>query len=166
MVKLILVKKEGTIHEKRPKTFNVEDMYKYAGFKTEKDFSQVQDFVVDDFHYKVYAKDKGKANSENKYELPPPVDNNLYFGGICIAKYNSENEICDLSQKEWQIVYEKLFGGFEDIGNDSETRSLDSEVYSDEEYTSDGYLKDGFVVDDNDELKEEEYLSYDSESEE
>ena len=44
----------------------------------------------------------------------------------------------------------------------SSTRSMDSEIYSDEEYTEEGYLKDGFVVDDNDELKEEEYLSYDS----
>ena len=165
MVKFILIKKEGTVHEKRPKVFNEDEMYKYAGFKTPKDFSKVHDFVVDDYHYNVYAKDKGKANTENKYELPPPIDNNLYFGSICIVKFNREHEFCDLVQKEWLEVYEKLFGGFEDIGDESESRSQDSEIYSDEDYTSDGYLKDGFVVDDNDELKEESYLSYDSETE-
>ena len=63
---------------------------------------------------------------------------------------------------EWNSVYESLFGGFEDIDNDDETRSMDSSVYSDEDYTEEGYLKDGFVIDD-DELEEEEYLEYDDE---
>ena len=30
----------------------------------------------------IYCKDKGRANSENKYDLPPPLDSNLYFGNM------------------------------------------------------------------------------------
>lgn len=165
MVKLIIIKKEGLIQEKKPKKFNEEDIYKYAGFKTTKDFCKVHEYFINQFYYKVFAKVNGKANNENKYELPPPIDNKLYFGNLCIVKYNSDKEVCELTENEWNKTYEDLFGGFEDIENsgDESERSMDTEIYSDEEYTSDGYLKDGFVVDDNDELQTEEYLSYGSE---
>ena len=33
----------------------------------------------DDKYVSLYAKDSGKANTENKYELPPPLDNELYL---------------------------------------------------------------------------------------
>ena len=81
---------------------------------------------------------------------------------MCIIKVEN-NDYNDLNLNEWEKTYEYLFGGFEDIENsDEDNRSMDSEIYEDEEYTEEGYLKDGFVVDDN-ELMEEEYLSYESE---
>lgn len=165
MVKIIIAKRDGNLTEKKTKSFDESDIYKYGGFKTMKDFCCVHSFELDTGVYKVYAKNKGKANNENKYELPPPIDTTLYFGNICILKYDKDGTCVDLDCQEWEKVYEELFGGFEDIGNSdgSSSRSMDSEIYSDEEYTEEGYLKDGFVVDDNDELKEEEYLSYDSE---
>ena len=105
-----------------------------------------------------FGKDKGRANSENKYEFPPPIDNVLYFGNVCVFK-SVDDEYVDLTKEEWECTYESLFGGFDDIGHaDDEARSVDSEIYSDEEYTKEGYLKDDFIVDD-DELVEEEYLS-------
>ena len=163
MVKIIIVKRDGRLNEKKTKTFDESEIYKYGGFKTMKDFCWVHSFELTTYVYKVYAKNKGKANNENKYELPPPIDTNLYFGNICILKYDKDGNCLDLACQEWEKVYEELFGGFEDIVNSegSSTRSMDSVIYSDEEYTDEGYLKDGFVVDDNDELKEEEYLPYD-----
>ena len=97
---------------------------------------------------------KWGANSENKYEFPPPIDTELYFvSGI--LKREDEN-ITDLTLDEWSSVYESLFGGFEDIEDSDEERSVDSEVYSSDEYTKEGYHKDSFIIDD-DELVEEEY---------
>ena len=73
---------------------------------------------------------------------------------MCILKRNDEFE--STSVNEWNVLYEHLFGGFEDL-DEEEERSEDSEIYSDEDYTKEGYLKDNFVVDD-DELTEEEYV--------
>ena len=105
--------------------------------------------------YEVYGKKKGRANNENKYDFPPPIDTELYFGSIRIVK-REDGEIADLTVSEWTSVYESLFGGFEDIEDSEEERSVDSEVYSSDEYTKEGYHKDSFIIDD-DELEEEEY---------
>jgi hypothetical protein len=70
-------------------------------------------------------------------------------------------------------MYEKLFGGFEDL---SATAKEDEEEEDElagipkEQKTKDGYLKDGFVVssdsDEKDEESEEEFEDSDEEEEE
>lgn len=165
MIQILIVKKNGDIEEKNVKKIEDDKIYKLCNYKNDNHFSKLHDFDVHGKHYIIYGKSKGNANHENKYELPPPIDKELYFGSLCILKRNDESYE-SLSHGEWEEVYEYLFGGFEDIGNsEDESRSMDSELFSDEEYTEEGYLKDGFIVDDTDELMEEEFLSYDEEDE-
>jgi len=90
----------------------------------------------------LYAKKRGKAGSENKYEFPPPVDAALYFGDCLLV-----NTSGDLTPEMWNDFYEGVLQ-FEDI-----VETDDEEV---EGECSHGYLKDGFVVSDN-ELEEEPY---------
>lgn len=93
----------------------------------------------------LYAKKKGRAGNENKYEFPPPVDSELYFGKCLLV-----NPTCDLTIELWHDFYEQIMK-FEDIEN---TESEEEEM-PEGEYTN-GYLKDGFIVSDN-ELEEEPY---------
>jgi hypothetical protein len=93
----------------------------------------------------LYAKKRGKAGNENKYEFPPPVDAALYFGNCLLV-----NPSGDLTPEMWNEFYESIMQ-FEDI---EETEEEEEEII-DGEY-SHGYLKDGFVVSDN-ELEEEPY---------
>jgi hypothetical protein len=93
----------------------------------------------------LYAKKRGKAGSENKYEFPPPVDSALYFGDCLLV-----NTSGDLTPEMWNEYYEGIMQ-FEDI---AETEDEEEEVVEGE--FSHGYLKDGFVVSDN-ELEEEPY---------
>jgi len=93
----------------------------------------------------LYAKKKGKAGDENKYEFPPPVDSELYFGKCLLV-----NPDGDLTVERWNEFYEKIMK-FEDI---EQTESEEEEM-PEGEYTN-GYLKDGFIVSDN-ELEEEPY---------
>ena len=93
----------------------------------------------------LYAKKRGKAGTENKYEFPPPVDNVLYFGKCLLV-----NPSGDLTIEMWHEFYESIMQ-FESI---EETES-EPEDLPEGEYTN-GYLKDGFVVSDN-ELEEEPY---------
>jgi hypothetical protein len=96
----------------------------------------------------------GKANMVNKYEFPPPIDNTLFFGN-CVIVNKLDNEVVSLTCKEWESIYEYLYGGFEDIGNeDSDDYSEDDDEDDGKPRTKSGYVKDGFVVDD-DEISEE-----------
>lgn len=121
----------------------------------------------------VFAKTDGKANSENKYDFPPPVDTVLFFGScalVCSVK-KDENawELSSLSLELWEKMYEKLFGGFEDLTatcaeDEEEEDELDSIPAS--KKTKQGYLKDGFVVDSESSDDKEEYGSDDEDDEE
>ena len=98
----------------------------------------------------VYAKTDGRANSENKYDFPPPIDSALFFGSCAIVAKDDVGAYTDLSVELWNKIYEKLFGGFEDLA----ATALEDENEEDElanvpkeKKTKDGYLKDGFVVD-------------------
>lgn len=155
---VLIITKFGELKPKNTKYCDKDEFYRLCNYKNSNDFKQLHIFKTENGNYEIFGKDKGRANSENKYEFPPPIDNVLYFGNVCVFK-SVDDEYVDLTKEEWECTYESLFGGFDDIGNaDDETRSMDSEIYSDEEYTKEGYLKDDFIVDD-DELVEEEYLS-------
>jgi len=101
----------------------------------------------------LWAKTDGRAGQENKYELPPPIDEIIFFGNIALVARVDKEVACDLTVRRWNIIYEKLFGGFEDL---SKTAQEDEKEFDELESipasqkTKNGYLKDGFIVDDED----------------
>ena len=169
MSSILIVEKSGNIKEVSLKTYDETELYKKAGFKTKDDFICRANWNIEDLNNKsysiyVFGKITGRANSENKYEFPPPIDNTIFFGNCIIVNKNKENKIISITEKEWEFVYEYLFGGFEDIG-DKDSEEFDSEDEDDElPKTKDGYVKDEFIVDD-DEIEEEEEEDEDEEDE-
>jgi hypothetical protein len=98
----------------------------------------------------LWAKNDGLANHENKYEFPPPVDNELFFGGCALVARDNKNNYVNLTKDKWDKIYEHLFGGFESlVANEDEDEDEEDELESipKNRKTRDGYLKDGFVVD-------------------
>jgi hypothetical protein len=100
----------------------------------------------------VYGKLTGRANNENKYDFTPPIDTVLFFGSCAIVAQDENNKYTNLNVELWNTLYEKLFGGFEDLS----ATALEDEMEEDElanvpkeKKTKEGYLKDGFVVSDN-----------------
>ena len=140
------------------------NLFKLCDLKSSKHFSHRHTWKVTIKHQMlvhVFAKDDGRHNQENKYDLPPPIDHDLYFGKLLIIATDKNKNAIHLTKELWETIYEKLFGGFEDLAttaleDENEPDELDD--YSDSELTETGYLKDGFVVDDN-ELESEEYIS-------
>ena len=101
----------------------------------------------------VWAKTDGRAGNENKYELPPPIDELIIFGNIALVARIDKETAVDLTIELWNVIYEKLFGGFEDLAataveDENELDELDG--IPEHKKTSNGYLKDGFVVEDDD----------------
>ena len=99
----------------------------------------------------LWARSDGQANQENKYDFPPPADNELFFGNCALLARDSNMNIIDLTVERWNKVYEHLFGGFETLA-DNEDEDEDEEDELDHVpssmKTKDGYLKDGFIIED------------------
>jgi hypothetical protein len=166
MTNVVIINKGGTVKTETIKSINVSELHKKCKFRKSDDFEKRHTWKYDNKWVSVYAKDKGRANSENKYDLPPPIDNELYFGSLIVIMHKNEtpvnNEVCDLTKEIWLKVYEKLFGGFEDLG-DEDTESEEEDI-PDHMKTKEGYLKDGFVV--SDDIEEEEDSDFECPSEE
>lgn len=154
---VIIVEKTGELKAVTIKDFKEEELFKKCGFKKGDGFIQHAEWNVKinkiKYNIAVYAKNDGRANSENKYDFPPPIDNHLFFGNCAIVAKDSSKKYTDLTLDLWTKMYEKLFGGFEDLAataqeDDEEEDELAS--VPKEKKTKHGYLKDGFVVDSSD----------------
>ena len=156
MVKVVIIDKGGTLKETNVN--NLSELYKTCGFRKIGHFEKQHTWVItlkecnSIYKISIHGKVDGRAGSENKYDLPPPQDNTLYFGKLALV-----NEEGDLSIAIWEKIYTQLFGGFEDLNSEEEMSDDELEEYPEEMKTNSGYLKDGFVVSDE-ELEEENYI--------
>ena len=171
MVAIVIIQKNGDSASQEVRDASSENLYKRVGLRSPGSFMKRVSWKVgcdgNSIYISLYAKDSGNAGQENKAELPPPIDKDLYFGKIAIvASRDAEGEDpVDLPLEIWKGVRDQLFGGFEDLGDDDTSESEDD--IAPEMLTKHGYEKDGFVVDESDdgecsdigdsELSEDEY---------
>jgi hypothetical protein len=170
-VDIIVVEKNATLKTLVWKDNKVEDLYKKCGFKNPDGFKKQTEWKSKmngkQYFVSVYAKEEGRANTENKYDFPPPIDTRLFFGSCAIVLEETENgskKYTSLNVELWEKIYEKLFVGFEDLKmtiaeDDDEEDELANVPAS--KKTKQGYLKDGFVVDSDAEDDEDECYSSD-----
>ena len=193
-LKVVIVEKNGTLRNLAVKAFNINELYKKCGFKKSGDFIKQVNWSVkyegQTYNVSLYAKTEGRHNNENKYEFPPPIDTKLFFGS-CALVASLNDEYINLNDEMWSNMYNKLYGGFEDLSKTAEEDELEEdelEKVPDKYKTKTGYLKDGFIVDSNSEdlsngdededeegsnyldnldpeLTEEEYVESDTETE-
>jgi len=157
MVTIVLVEKTGELKSCKYANDTGDELYKKCKFKKNDSFELRHSWKTKKQKYtfntvSLYARYTGKANTENKYDFPPPVDSILYFGCCCLVAYDVDNNLVDLSVEVWEKFYEDLFGGFEnlaDTAKEDEEEEDELENIPAEMKTKTGYLKDGFVVDDN-----------------
>lgn len=167
---ILIVEKGGSIKDTVVKEYKENELFKKCGFKKEDGFVKQTTWAsvkINGVKYTVdlYGKTEGKANTENKYDFPPPVDNTLFFGSCALVCRNEESKMISLSLELWNKIYEKLFGGFENLADTCiEDEEEDDELagVSAEKKTKQGYLKDGFVVDSE---EENEFTDVDTDDE-
>jgi hypothetical protein len=156
---ILIVEKGGSIKDTVVKEYKENELFKKCGFKKEDGFVKQTTWAsvkINGVKYTVdlYGKTEGKANTENKYDFPPPEDNSLFFGSCALVCRNEESKMISLSLELWNKIYEKLFGGFENLADtciDDEEEDDELAGVSAEKKTKQGYLKDGFVVDSEEE---------------
>lgn len=174
-VGIIIIDKTGTYKSLNVKDYKEEEIYKKCGFKKSDGLLNQHTWNVrvekEKYFVTVYAKEDGKANTENKYDFPPPIDNKLFFGNCAViaqVKNKDGNMVMtNLTVELWEKIYEKLFGGFENLAvtcKEDEYEEDELENVPKHKKTKDGYLKDGFVVD-SDKEDDESGSNYEDESE-
>ncbi len=173
---IIIVEKTGVLKTLTVKEYKEETLFKKCGFKKQDGFVKQCEwnnikFEGNKYVISVYAKDDGKANGENKYDFPPPIDKKLFFGSCAIVASIKNNDgsqtLTNLSLPLWEKIYEKLFGGFESLAVTADEDDDEEDELANipkEKKTKQGYLKDGFVVESGDDGSES-YNSDDSENE-
>ena len=157
----LIIDKTGIIKPYTIKKYNEEELYKKCGFKKADGFLKQTTWNVslegEKYAISMYGKLDGKANTENKYDFPPPIDSKLYFGSCLIIGMVKDIEgkfqFISMTRALWEKIYEKLMGGFEDlnaltINDDDESDELEN-IPKSKKTKQGGYLKDGFVVDDS-----------------
>ena len=173
---IIIVERLGSLKMLSIKDFKQEELYKKCGFKKAEDFNKQAEWNAKydgkKYFIQVFAKTDGRANSENKYDFPPPIDTKLFYGSCAIVaqvkKDDGSKGYSNLTLPLWNKIYEKLFGGFEDLAataKEDEEEEDELENVPKEKKTKQGYLKDGFVVDSSD-TEENSPLGSESENEE
>jgi hypothetical protein len=156
MPSIVVVEKNGDLKAQEYKNSNTDELYKKCSFKKADGFGKVAEWAYSKkgenmFTVELWAKSDGQANQENKYDFPPPLDSELFFGNCALLARDSNTNMIDLTVEKWNKVYEHLFGGFETLADnededDEEEDELDNVPSSMK--TKDGYLKDGFIIED------------------
>jgi len=161
MPAILIIDRNSVVKPYNAKVYSEEDLYKKAGFKSKEGFAKHTEWKIalnsKECVVELYGKTNGRAGQENKYEFPPPIDNALFFGS-CVLVCKSQNDVIDISPKDWETIYDQLYGGFEDISA-KDTDDDDSDEEDDAlPRTKEGYVKDGFIVeDDTEEDSDSEY---------
>ena len=162
-INIIIVDKNGTLKCVNFKNFDEQNIYKKCNLKKSDDFELKTTWEINidknKLYVDLYAKEKGRAGNENKYDFPPPVDTVLYYGSCALVLKDNKKKCINLSVDKWELIYEKLFGGFENL----DKNALEDEDEDDEleeiplelKTKNGGYMKDDFVVDDDDEENED-----------
>jgi len=171
---IIIVEKSGDLKLLNVKDYKEDELFKKCGFKKVDGFVKHVDWPVkidgNRYNISMYGKLDGKANTENKYDFPPPVDTKLFFGACVLVGYlkesNNEKKLCNMTLDLWNKIYEKLFGGFENLAltvvEDEDEEDELAGIPASKKTKKGGYLKDGFVVD----TDEDENENSEDESEE
>jgi hypothetical protein len=154
MTQIVLIEKNGTVKQCIAKDISRDTLFKKCGYKKADGFEKRTTWNVvinkEKVTVELWAKDDGKAGMENKYELPPPIDEPLFFGTYAVIRIDKNGNIINLTLELWKKVYDNLFGGFDDVEEDDDEESEDElDVVSKEKKTKSGYLKDDFVADDD-----------------
>ena len=105
----------------------------------------------------------GKAGTENKHELPPPLDSTLYFGDILVVASKDESDYSSpipFKTDDYETFYTKMFGGFDEMEDSDDDLEAEADVEADVEVEVeaevDADLDAAEAVDDEEEEVEEE----------
>lgn len=89
-------------------------------------------YAHEELQLTVWGWKEGKAGTENKHELPPPIDKELLFGDAVVSAVDADGAPQDFTVSDWETFYEAAFEGFEDTESTDDEEEEESEAESEE----------------------------------
>jgi DNA-directed RNA polymerase subunit M/transcription elongation factor TFIIS len=114
----------------------------------------------------LFGHSEGRAGTENKHELPPPYDSNLYFGPILMVlsmKKDSYSNPISFTPEEYEEFYTQAFEGFDSLEEEEDEEEEEEEEDEEEEEKEEEDQQDEKEKDE--ETKEEEEVEEEEEEE-
>ena len=97
---IILIEKDGTFTEKKVKT--IEKLYTLCNYRNNNNFELLYTWK-NDCDYELYGKRKGKSACENKAILPSPLQEEQFYGTLCLLKKVNNNYV-NITLNEWKNI--------------------------------------------------------------
>jgi hypothetical protein len=170
------VKKVKLLDTKETKVLTEKSLQEIVKKKTT--LTELGTYPYSDYTLTLFGYTTGKAGTENKHELPPPLDETLYFSDILLIASKSDltwKNPVEFTPEQYEKFYQKAFGGFEDNDeDDDEDEGDEEEGEAEEEEVSpkkktaveEGIPEDEVEVEVEEEGDEEEEEEADEEEEE
>jgi len=112
----------------------------------------------------LYGYKTGKADTENKHELPPPHDTILLFGEAVLFATNKDGALVGFTTADYTKFYNQALGGFDDIGSEDSDTDDEAPEEAEEEVEAEVEVEaEEEVAEDDDEKSEEEIVEEDDE---
>lgn len=152
---------------------SMENSFKVVKRKGRGEFSEI--FKYEKYNIVGFGWEDGKESFINKTELPPPFDNDFYYGDIILCMYDTEGKHTDFVVKQYRQFYNDIHGGFDDCDVDDDgyekntsEEDLDWEPGCDD-YDSEDLISsedEGYEEEKKEKDKDESFDEYTDESEE
>lgn len=139
-----------------------------AYFKKKENPEMLGTYKYKSFTLTLFGYSKGKAGSENKHELPPPLDSNLYFGDILVVASTTPSTYkkpVTFKPEEYEVFYTKMFGGFDDLDSEDEDSEDEEDAEAEAEAEAEVEVEAEAEVEVEEEEEEEEEEDSDEEDE-
>jgi hypothetical protein len=94
---ILMIEKDGNMIEKKIKS--VEKLYSICNYRNNNNFELLYTWR-NESTYELYGKRKGKAVCENQVILPTPLNEEQFFGTLCILK-RVNGQLANLTLNEW-----------------------------------------------------------------
>jgi len=162
---LVLVAKGDVKKIKLPTTLTEKDIQDLLKKKTAP--TNLGSYQYDEYTLTLFGYTTGKAGTENKHDLPPPLDSTVYFSDILLIANKEEstwNSPASFTQEQYEKFYQKAFGGFE--SEDEDEGDEDAEVEAEEDIVAEIEEEDKKKTVDEEEVAEEEGEQEDEEGDE
>ena len=136
MKKVIVVSQSGLPIEKEINKLSSNCISRTLSKKGKGKIQNINNWEIDGHDIKLYGFEDGEAGEENKFELPPPVDEKLLFGELLFAKLTDE-KLDNLDIDEFTEFYNETMGGFEDLEDSEDSEEEDGLLVYDSDEDSD-----------------------------
>ena len=153
MVKVVILERNGTISgiDISVRCKNIKsNLSKKIKLKGNGNILEICRWDNNDYDIVIFGWNAGLNVNENKHEIPPPYEDNIYFGDICCCKFDKSNKLINFNVDDYVKFYNNNYGGFDELLSDDSYN--DESDYENMSVNSELMREDYSDSDDNNEI--------------